>query len=41
MFAADLAAGRVPSIRDIRTGLRVGQDKATEVQTWLRTRART
>jgi Protein of unknown function (DUF2637) len=41
MFAADLAAGRVPSIRDIRTGLRVGQDKATEVQGWLRTLART
>jgi hypothetical protein len=41
LFAADLAAGRVPSIRDIRTGLRVGQDKATEVQGWLRTWART
>lgn len=37
MFAADVLAGRVPGIRAIRSGLRVGQDKATEVQAYLRT----
>jgi Protein of unknown function (DUF2637) len=36
-FADDLAAGRVPSIRAIRSGLSVGQDKASQVQAWLRT----
>jgi hypothetical protein len=38
LFAGDLAAGRVPSIRAIRSGLNVGQDKASQVQAWLRTR---
>ncbi|HLI36610.1 MAG TPA: DUF2637 domain-containing protein [Streptosporangiaceae bacterium] len=37
LFAADLAAGRVPGIRRIRTGLHVGQDKASQVQAYLRT----
>jgi hypothetical protein len=41
VFAADLEAGRVPGIRAIRSGLHVGQDKATEVQAYLRTRTRT
>lgn len=36
MFAADLVAGRLPGIRAIREGLRVGQDKATQVQAYLR-----
>jgi hypothetical protein len=36
LFAADLEAGRVPGIRAIRSGLRVGQDKATQVQAYLR-----
>jgi hypothetical protein len=36
VFAADLAAGRVPGIRAIRTRLHVGQDKATQVQAYLR-----
>ena len=39
MFAADLVAGRVPGIRAIREGLHVGQDKATQVQAYLRTLA--
>jgi hypothetical protein len=41
MFAADLEAGRVPGIRAIRSGLHVGQDKASQVQAYLRTIART
>jgi hypothetical protein len=41
MFAADLVAGRLPGIRAIREGLRVGQDKATQVQAYLRPLART
>jgi hypothetical protein len=40
-FAAELAEGRVPSIRAIRSGLSVGQDKARQVQAYLRTRIRT
>ena len=36
LFAADLEAGRVPGIRAIRTGLHVGQDKASQVQAYLR-----
>ena len=41
LFAADLQAGRVPGIRAIRSGLQVGQDKAQQVQAYLRTRIRT
>lgn len=41
MFAADLQAGRVPGIRAIKSGLHVSQDKATEVQAYLRTLTRT
>jgi hypothetical protein len=41
LFAADLEAGHVPGIRVIRSGLKVGQDKATEVQAYLRTLTRT
>lgn len=41
LFAADIAAGRVPGIRAIRSGLHVGQDKATQVQAYLRTLIRT
>ncbi|HMH91917.1 MAG TPA: hypothetical protein VK586_12645 [Streptosporangiaceae bacterium] len=37
MFAAEVAAGDVPSIRTIRSGLRVGQDKARQVQAYLET----
>lgn len=37
----DLAEGRVPGIRAIRSGLGVGQDKAQQVQVCLRTRTRT
>jgi hypothetical protein len=36
LFAADIEAGQVPGIRAIRSGLHVGQDKATEVQAYLR-----
>ena len=36
LFAADLKAGRVPGIRAIRSGLHVGQDKAGQVQAYLR-----
>ena len=36
LFAADLDAGRVPGIRAIRSGLHVGQDKASQVQAYLR-----
>ena len=35
MFAADLEAGRLPGIRAIRSGLHVGQDKASQVQAYL------
>jgi len=41
LFAADLEAGRVPGIRAIRSGLHVGQDKASEVQAYLRGITRT
>jgi hypothetical protein len=41
LFAADLEAGRVPGIRTIRAGLHVGQDKASEVQAYLRGLTRT
>jgi Protein of unknown function (DUF2637) len=37
-FTADLAAGKLPGIRAIRGRLHVGQDKATQVQAYLRTR---
>jgi hypothetical protein len=36
LFAADIEAGRVPGIRAIRSGLHLGQDKASEVQAYLR-----
>jgi Protein of unknown function (DUF2637) len=39
-FAADLAAGAVPSIRQIRRELRCGQPKAQEVQAYLTAMAR-
>ena len=41
LFAADLGAGRVPGIRAIRSGLHVGQDKASQVQAYLRGLTRT
>jgi hypothetical protein len=41
LFAADLDAGRVPGIRAIRSGLHVGQDKASQVQAYLRGLIRT
>ncbi|HEY1321685.1 MAG TPA: DUF2637 domain-containing protein [Streptosporangiaceae bacterium] len=41
LFAADLDAGRVPGIRAIRSGLHVGQDKAGQVQAYLRGLTRT
>jgi hypothetical protein len=41
MFAVDLEAGRVPGIRAIRSGLHVGQDKASQVQAYLRSITRT
>lgn len=41
LFAADLDAGRVPGIRAIRSGLHVGQDKASQVQSYLRGLTRT
>ena len=34
-FAADLAAGRVPSARRIKTGLHVGQDRAARIRDHL------
>ena len=37
LFAAELAAGDVPSIRRIRSGLHVGQDRARQVQAHLET----
>jgi Protein of unknown function (DUF2637) len=36
LFAADIDAGRVPGIRAIRSGLHLGQDKASKVQAYLR-----
>lgn len=36
LFAADVEAGRVPGIRAIRSGLHIGQDKASQVQAYLR-----
>jgi hypothetical protein len=41
LFAADIEAGRVPGIRAIRSGLHLGQDKASEVQAYLRGLTRT
>jgi hypothetical protein len=41
LFAADIEAGRVPGIRAIRSELHVGQDRATDVQAYLRTLTRT
>ena len=41
LFGADVEAGQVPTIRAIRSGLSVGQDKAAQVQAYLRTRTRT
>jgi Protein of unknown function (DUF2637) len=41
LFAADIEAGTVPGIRAIRSGLKVGQDKASQVQAYLRTLTRT
>jgi len=41
LFAADLDAGRVPGIRAIRSGLHLGQDKASQVQAYLRDLTRT
>jgi len=35
VFAADMAAGRVPSIRAIRSRLRVGQPRAQQVRAYL------
>lgn len=34
-FAADVTAGSVPSIRAIRSALRVGQSRAQQIQTYL------
>ncbi len=41
LFADDIGAGRVPGIRAIRSGLHVGQDKAGQVQAYLRGLTRT
>jgi hypothetical protein len=41
LWAAELVRGEVPSIRDIRRGLRCGQDTAAGVQAHLRTLVRT
>ncbi|HEY2550100.1 MAG TPA: hypothetical protein VGI64_05945 [Streptosporangiaceae bacterium] len=41
LFAAELQSGRVPGIRAIRSGMHVGQDRAQQVQAYLRTRVRT
>lgn len=40
-FASRLAVGEVPSIRDIRTRLHIGQPKATEIRRYLDVLART
>jgi hypothetical protein len=37
VFAADVAEGRVPGIRPIKSALGVGQDTAQQVQAYLRT----
>lgn len=37
LFASDLIRAQVPGIRAIRKGLHIGQDKATQVQVYLRT----
>jgi len=37
IYGPDAALGRVPSIRNIRERMHVGQDKAQQVQDWLRT----
>ena len=39
LFAAELARGEIPAIRAIRSGLHVGQDKASQVQNYLRTQS--
>ncbi len=39
LFAGQLAAGKVPSIRAIRSGLSIGQQRASQVQLHLRTLA--
>lgn len=36
LFADEIEAGQVPGIRAIRSGLHVGQDKASQVQAYLR-----
>ena len=41
LFAAHIEAGQVPGIRAIRSGLHVGQDKASQVQAYLRGLIRT
>ena len=41
LFATEIEAGQVPGIRAIRSGLHVGQDKASQVQAYLRSLART
>jgi hypothetical protein len=41
LFAGELSRGELPSIRAIRSGLHIGQDKASEVQAYLRTLTRT
>jgi hypothetical protein len=41
LFAADLDAGRVPGIRAIRSGLHLGQERASQVQANLRSLTRT
>jgi hypothetical protein len=35
VFAADVAAGRVPSVRAVRSRLRVGQPRAQQVRSHL------
>ena len=35
VFAADVAAGRLPSIRAIRSRMRVGQPRAQQVRAYL------
>lgn len=39
-FAADIAAGAVPSIRAIRSAVHVGQPRGQQIQTYLATLAR-
>jgi hypothetical protein len=41
LFAAELAVGEVPGIRAIRSGLSVGQERAQQVQAYLREITRT